>query len=184
MKKTNTIHFGIQRKIVSNMTTESWETIPHVTYMYEPDVTKLMHEYKKLNLDRNRDSKITLNTVIMKIITEGLKAAPVMNSHIEFNRKLVRGRVDTFEDINISMPMILPSGEMMTVNLRGFESKNLDEMTDAVNDVARRAENTTLMRLCLTFHWITPLLLSKKENLCRLYIVLSDLKQVSTRSRP
>ena len=42
-----------------------------------------MHEYKKLNLDRNRDSKITLNTVIMKIITEGLKAAPVMNSHIE-----------------------------------------------------------------------------------------------------
>lgn len=29
MKKTNTIHFGIQRKIVSNMTTESWETIPH-----------------------------------------------------------------------------------------------------------------------------------------------------------
>ena len=91
MKKINTIHFGIQRKIVSNMTTESWETIPHVTYMYEPDVTKLMHEYKKLNLDRNRDSKITLNTVIMKIITEGLKAAPVMNSHIEFNRKLVRG---------------------------------------------------------------------------------------------
>ena len=59
--------------------------------MYEPDVTKLMHEYKKLNLDRNRDSKITLNTVIMKIITEGLKVAPVMNSHIEFNRKLVRG---------------------------------------------------------------------------------------------
>lgn len=79
MKKTNTIHFGIQRKIVSNMTTESWETIPHVTYMYEPDVTKLCTSIKKLNLDRNRDSKITLNTVIMKIITEGLKAAPVMN---------------------------------------------------------------------------------------------------------
>ena len=39
MKKTNTIHFGIQRKIVSNMTAESWETIPHVTYNYEPDVT-------------------------------------------------------------------------------------------------------------------------------------------------
>ena len=33
MKKTNTIHFGIQRKIVANMTSESWETIPHVTYM-------------------------------------------------------------------------------------------------------------------------------------------------------
>lgn len=77
MKKTNTIHFGIQRKIVSNMTTESWETIPHVTYMYEPDVTKLMHEYKKLNLDRNRDSKITLNTVIMKSSPKDLKQHPL-----------------------------------------------------------------------------------------------------------
>ena len=46
MKKTNTIHFGIQRKIVSNMTAESWETIPHVTYNYEPDVTAFMREYK------------------------------------------------------------------------------------------------------------------------------------------
>lgn len=54
MKKTNTIHFGIQRKIVSNMTAESWETIPHVTYNYEPDVTAFMREYKRLNFGRDR----------------------------------------------------------------------------------------------------------------------------------
>ena len=40
MKKANTTHFGIQRKIVANMTSESWETIPHVTYMYEPPPSK------------------------------------------------------------------------------------------------------------------------------------------------
>ena len=34
MKKTNTIHFGIQRKIVPNMTTESWANVTHVTYKY------------------------------------------------------------------------------------------------------------------------------------------------------
>lgn len=144
MKKTNSINFGIQRKIVSNMTTESWETIPHVTYMYEPDVTDFMHEYKKLNLNRRGKDKITINTLMLKVITEGLKAAPIMNSHIDFNRKLVRGRIDTFEDINISMPMILPNGEMMTVNLHNFENKNLDEMTDEISDVARRAEGTDM----------------------------------------
>ena len=48
MKTVNTINFGIQRKIVANMTAESWETIPHVTYNYEPDVTDFMKEYKKL----------------------------------------------------------------------------------------------------------------------------------------
>lgn len=144
MKKTNTIHFGIQRKIVANMTSESWETIPHVTYMYEPDVTEFMKEYRKLNLDRSSKDKITVNTLMLKVISEGLKAAPVMNSHIRFNRKLVRGEINTFEDINISMPMILPNGEMMTVNLHNFESKNLDEMTEYIHDVARRAENSDL----------------------------------------
>lgn len=144
MKKTNTIHFGIQRKIVSNMTSESWETIPHVTYNYEPDVSEFMSEYKRLNLGRSKENKISVNTLMLKVITEGLKAAPIMNSHINFNRKLVRGEINTYEDINISMPMILPNGEMMTVNLHNFENKNLDEMSDTIKDVARRAENTDL----------------------------------------
>lgn len=144
MKKTNTIHFGIQRKIVSNMTSESWETIPHVTYNYEPDVSAFMSEYKKLNLGRSKEDKISVNTLMLKVITEGLKAAPIMNSHIDFNRKLVRGEINTYEDINISMPMILPNGEMMTVNLHNFESKSLDEMSAEIKDVARRAQNTDL----------------------------------------
>ena len=45
-KILKTEHFGIQRKIVANMTTESWQNIPHVTYTYEPDVTEFMIEYK------------------------------------------------------------------------------------------------------------------------------------------
>lgn len=144
MKKINTTHFGIQRKIVANMTSESWETIPHVTYMYEPDVTEFMKAYKKLNLNRSGADKISVNTLLLKVICEGLKAAPAMNAHMHFNRKLVRGSVDTFKNIDISMPMILPNGEMMTVNLHDFEEKNLDEMTDYIQDVYRRAENTDL----------------------------------------
>lgn len=144
MKTVNTINFGIQRKIVANMTTESWETIPHVTYNYEPDVTDFMKEYKKLNFDRKGADKITVNTLMLKVIAEGLKAAPIMNSHIEYNRRLVRGTIKTFEDINISMPMLMPTGEMMTVNLHNFENKNLDEMTDYISDISKRLLKTNL----------------------------------------
>ena len=144
MTITNTEYFGIQRKIVANMTTESWQNIPHVTYMYEPDVTKFFKEYKKLNQNRSGEEKITFNTLMLKVISEGLKAAPIMNSHIEFDKKLVRGRIDTFSDINISMPTILPNGKMMTINLRDFGNKNLDEMTAYINDVRCRAEKTNL----------------------------------------
>lgn len=112
--------------------------------MYEPDVTAFFKEYKKLNRNRTGDEKITFNTLMLKVIAEGLKAAPIMNSHIEFDRKLVRGRIDTFAEINISMPTILPNGKMMTINLRDFGNKNLDEMTAYINDVRRRAEKTNL----------------------------------------
>lgn len=144
MKIINRIHFGIQRKIIANMTTESWEAIPHVTYNYEPDITAFMTEYKKLNFNRYGADKITLNTLMLKVIAEGLKASPIMNSHIEYNRNLVRGEIKIFEDINISMPMLMPGGEMMTVNLHNFENKNLDEMTDYITDVRRRMEKTNL----------------------------------------
>ncbi len=39
-------YFGIARKIVSNMTTQSWDEIPHATLTYEADVTELFNESK------------------------------------------------------------------------------------------------------------------------------------------
>ncbi len=144
MKITKTEHFGIQRKIVANMTSQSWHDIPHVSYMYEADATKLVRELKLMNAEREKNNRISLNTLSLKIIAEALKAAPGMNAHIEFDRNLVRGKIDTIEEINISMPMILPNGKMMTVNLHDFGNKSLDEMTAYINDVRRRAENTNL----------------------------------------
>lgn len=139
-----TEHFGIQRKIVANMTTESWQNIPHVTYTYEPDVTEFMTQYKRLNEGVERENKITVNTLMLKVICEGLKACPAMNAHIEFDRKYVRGHINTLSEINISMPMVLPTGEMMTINLHNFENKTLEEMVNYIKDVNRRMENTDL----------------------------------------
>lgn len=138
-------HFGIARKIVSNMTSESWETIPHATMTYDADVTELFKECKKLNEGcTDKSKKITINTVMLKILCEGLKAAPKMNTHLIFNRKLVRGCLKYFDNIDISMPMILPSGEMMTVNMHDMGDKTLTQMTDAINDTARRARGSDM----------------------------------------
>ena len=145
MALTGEHHFGIARKIVSNMTSESWEQIPHATLTYEPDVTEFLKEYKKLNEgNTDKSTKITINTVMLKIISEGLKVAPKLNAHLEFNRRLVRGCLKTYDHIDISMPMVLPNGEMMTINMHDMGNKTLSEMTAAINDSARRAKNTDL----------------------------------------
>ena len=129
MKIINTEHFAIQRKIVACKTSESWQNVPHVCYNYEPEVSAFYDTYKKVFSSRCVENKITFNTLMLKVITEGLKQAPVMNSHITYNHRFLRGRIDTFETVNISVPTILPNGEMMTLNLRDFQNRDLEKMT-------------------------------------------------------
>ena len=145
MSVYKTENFKITRKIVSNMTAQSWEEIPHATMTYEADATELLEEIKRLNDERAQgEDKITINTVMLKIICEGLKAAPKMNTTLDFHRKRVRGTLYYHDQLDISMPMILHTGEMMTVNMHDMGSKTLTEMTCAVNDTVRRANNSNL----------------------------------------
>lgn len=141
---TNVEYFGIQRKMVAAMTSESWYNIPHVTFVYEPDISGFFDEYKKITSTLSEEEKFTFNTAMLKVICEGLKAAPQMNAHIKYNPHTIRGKITTYENINISMTMILTNGEMMTINLHDFHSKNIPEMTRYIKDVRRRMEQSNL----------------------------------------
>lgn len=144
MNITKETHFGIQRKIVANMTSESWETIPHISYVYEPEVSHFLDVIKELNNSGKFPVKLTVNTIMLKALCEAFKAAPQLNAHIDFNRKLVRGRVMEFDEIHAGMTWILPNGEMMTINLHDIGNKNLVELTEYIADVSRRIGNTDL----------------------------------------
>ncbi|HIR52106.1 MAG TPA: 2-oxo acid dehydrogenase subunit E2 [Candidatus Onthovicinus excrementipullorum] len=136
--------FDIQRKIVAHMTSESWQKIPHVAYVYEPDVSKFFQEFRSMNSDGSRTQKITFNTLMLRTIVEGLKAAPSMNSHLEFNPFFVTGEFDIYDNIDITMPYMLPSGEMMTINLRNCENRSLDNLTDYIAQIGRKVEKTNM----------------------------------------
>lgn len=144
MKVIKSEYFGIQRKMVSSITSESWKNVPHASFVYEPRVDKLFEEYKKLNEKRAEENKITFNTVMLRVIVEGIKAAPEMNAHIRYNDRKLVGKVDVIENINISMTTLLPNGEMMTTNLRDFHQKNIDQMSAYIKDLRERAEKSNL----------------------------------------
>ncbi|MBQ6021013.1 MAG: 2-oxo acid dehydrogenase subunit E2 [Clostridia bacterium] len=136
--------FGIQRKMVAEMTTQSWQNIPHVSYIYDPDVTSFIDEYKKFNASLPEGKHVTLNTVILKAICEALKAAPQMNAHIRFEKKLVRGKITQFENIDVSMPWILPDGSMMTITMTDMGNRSLGNMTEYMAETAKKLEKTNL----------------------------------------
>ncbi len=138
-------YFSIARKIVSNMTSESWRKIPHATMVYEADATEFMKYCKQLNEgNTDKSKKITINTVMIKVICEGLKAAPRMNTTLEFDKDLVRGTLFYHDNIDVSMPIILKTDEMMTVNMHNMEDLTLSEMTAKINDTIRRANNSNM----------------------------------------
>ena len=96
--------FGIARKIVANMTSESWQDIPHAMMSYEADVTDFLPFCKKLNEGvTDKSKKITINTVMMKVICEGLKAAKKMSCTLHFEKRLVRGTLTYHDTIDVSM---------------------------------------------------------------------------------
>ena len=138
--------FGIQRKIVANMTTESWQNIPHVSYQYEPDVTRFVEEFKKFTAEHQGDSgaKITFNAVLLKAIAEAIEVDPVINAHMHFEKGLVRGKVTVFDNIDISVPWILPDGNMMTITMKDMGNKTLKEIAEYQADINRRLEKTNL----------------------------------------
>ncbi len=172
MKLINTEHFGIARKIVANMTSESWETVPHAGFTYEADVSGFFDVMKEINEGRTGGDRISVNTAMLRIIVEGIKACPVINSHIHFNRSLVRGRVETFENIDISMPVTFDNGDMMTINMHDMGNKTMTEMNNAVRETMTKAKNSNMEEVMFDVsldNTLTALKHGKvKQTICRL----------------
>ncbi len=74
-------YFDIQRRVVAHETTEGWQAAPHVGGTYEPDITEFQVAFKAFIEQRIRDNpnalKITLNTILLYIIAQGIKDCPL-----------------------------------------------------------------------------------------------------------
>ena len=131
---TNTENFSVERKLISYMTTKSWQRIPHVSYMYEPDVTDFIDEFKSLKSKDDSFKNISINSLMLKIFSEGLKFAPKLNAHISYNHSTGEGQIRTIKDINVNMPWILPNGKMMTISINNIEDMSLYEINKYIKD--------------------------------------------------
>ena len=137
--------FDIQRKIVSHMTSSSWENIPHVVYVYEPDITDFYDEFRQLSQNGIKNSeRITFNTVMIKVVAEGLKAAPELNSLVEYNRLSTKGYLYISESINVSVPWVLPDNRMFTPIVPNIERKSISEISHCIADIEKRICNTDI----------------------------------------
>ena len=142
-----TEYFDISRKIIANMTSEGWKTIPHVCIVYDADVSLLMDVLRRCNCDRAPAGRISFNSVILRVLTEGIKACPKMNGHIKFSPWLVSGKVTTLAHIDISLPITYGDGKMTTINLPQMEEKSVHEIQELIAEFRARIENSYMDRV-------------------------------------
>lgn len=140
--------FDLQRQVVSHMTSLSWQNIPHVSYLYEPDISDFYEEFNKLKqLKEKSGRKISINTILLKVIIEGLKADPELNALLEYKQRKARGKVYVCEDINLTIPWKLADERMITPTLLNTASMSLDELADAVSQLGKKIANTNIDEL-------------------------------------
>ena len=141
-----TERIGLPRQIIGNMTLAGWRHAPHAGFIYEADVTEMLETLREINAGRSAEDAITVNTVMLKIIAEGIRACPRMNGHIRFSELLARGRVTTFEQIDVTVPVMLDERTLVALNLHGLERKSITEIHDGMKDLIRRAKNSNLQQ--------------------------------------
>ncbi|GAA0067110.1 TPA: 2-oxo acid dehydrogenase subunit E2 [Clostridium perfringens] len=154
MSKLTTINiekFSTERKIISYMTTKSWQTIPHVSYMYEPDITNFIDEFKKLKEEDKSLENVSINSLMLKVFSEGLKFAPKLNAHISYDQNTGEGEIHTIKDINVNMPWILPSGKMMTISINNIEEMSLYEINKYIKDLNKKISSIDSESLSKSF---------------------------------
>jgi pyruvate dehydrogenase E2 component (dihydrolipoamide acetyltransferase) len=144
--------FDIRQKVIASSTSLGW-TAPHVSYVYEADVTEWLAELDAVIGKSSGGNKITLNTLLMGVVVEGIKAAPCVNAHVFYNKWLAAGCITVFDRIDINTPVLLPDKRMVMVKLPDCGNKSLEELAFCYNRLLHKLKNTNIDIALLNVGW-------------------------------
>lgn len=144
-------YFDIPRRVISHMTAESWMTVPHVAFDYEPDVTNFLAVLRGQCYGEGAkgvtQKRLTINTAMLKVIACGLEKAPSLNTHVAYSHAKGEGSLSLKRAINIAVPWLLPDGHIITPTVRDCGVKSLPEIDAEVTTIARKIANTDVNEL-------------------------------------
>ena len=137
-------YFNIKNRVSGNVLSNAQKNIPAGGYNYEADITKFWEEFTKLK--SNCGYKLTLITIILRVLTEGLKAAPRLNAHMDYKSLSSSGRLIIKKHVDVAVPMII-DGETFPVKIRNLEERTLKETAEEFERIQKTLETTDVDRL-------------------------------------
>ncbi len=127
------------RALISEHMVASRHTSAHVTSFIEIDLTRVarIRAKKRAEFEAATGQKLTYMPFIIKAVTQGLQAYPVMNSSVAGTNVIYR------KQINIGVAVALEWGLIVPV-IKRADDLSLSGITRALNDVAARARSKKL----------------------------------------
>ncbi|MEO7823130.1 MAG: dihydrolipoamide acetyltransferase family protein [Gemmatimonadaceae bacterium] len=122
------------RALISDHMVASRRTSAHVTSFFEVDFTRVarIRAKKRSEFEASTGQKLTYMPFIIKAVTEGLRAYPIMNSSVSGTNVIYR------KQINIGIAVALDWGLIVPV-IKRADDLSLSGITRALNDLAARA---------------------------------------------
>ncbi len=135
-------HFNLRNRVSGYILTKAQQNAPTAGYNYEADITKFWDEFQ--NLKASCGYPLSFNTVMMKVLVEGLKEAPKLNAHIKFNTTSSCGTLIMKKHIDVAMPVVLENGDTFPVKVNEAENKTLKELSEQINELLERLKKTDI----------------------------------------
>ncbi len=123
------------RSVTADHLSYAWNVIPHVTQHDKADITKLEKIRRQFNPKIEKaGGKLTITTILLKVITSALKVFPQFNSSIDLQKKEIIYK----KYFNIGIAVDTPNGLIVPV-LKNVDKKNLTELSVEMNTLAEKA---------------------------------------------
>ncbi len=119
------------RKVIADRMLESWHNAPRAEHYMTADVSELLRIrglHGKEWEDRH-GIKPTVNDVVVAAVARALAAFPMVNASVQ------DGRIEIYEDINISVAVSLEKG-LMTPVVRRADQKTIFEIAKEIRHLA------------------------------------------------
>ena len=125
------------RSVTADHLSYAWSTIPHVTQFDIADITILDQARKAYNPKVEKaGGKLTVTSILIKVIAAGMKAFPKFNSSIDMEKKEIIYK----KYYNVGIAVDTDNGLIVPV-VKNVDKKNLTELSVEMGQLAEKARN-------------------------------------------
>ncbi|NND88265.1 MAG: 2-oxo acid dehydrogenase subunit E2 [Flavobacteriaceae bacterium] len=128
------------REMIADHMVYSKHTSPHVTAYVEADLTGMV-EWRNAHKNeflQKYEEKLTFTPLFIEAVAKAIRDFPMINSSLDDSTIIVK------DDINIGMATALPSGNLIVPVVHQADKKNLHELAQATNLLAKKARDGKL----------------------------------------